>query len=105
MTTPASRIALADLYFMEHRAKLLDIAAFLDRLDRAAVAEGGPSSGDCEADFRIDAFRRALALLSDGRAERVRRILELLSDHSSEPVASAGMKGATGAVDLRAAGR
>lgn len=101
MTTPASRTALADLYFMEHRAKLLDIAAFLDRLDRASAAEGASNSGGAEPDFRVDALRRALALLSDGRADRTRRILELFSDHSREPIESAGMKGATGAVDLR----
>jgi hypothetical protein len=51
----------------------------------------------------MQAFRRALALLQDGRPERARRVLELLSDPSAEPVARAGMKGATGAHDPAAA--
>ena len=35
-TCPLTGPQVVDLYFMEHRAKLLDLAAFLDRLDRAA---------------------------------------------------------------------
>jgi hypothetical protein len=92
-TCPATREQVTDLYFMEHRAKLLDLAAFLDRLERA------PSSGTGD-DFRVAALRRALAILSDGRPERARRVLELLSDHSTDPIATAPMKGALGAVPL-----
>ncbi|MFN5744372.1 MAG: hypothetical protein ACK5A1_22570 [Planctomyces sp.] len=33
---PLSREQIVAQYFLEHRARLLDIAAFLDRLDRAA---------------------------------------------------------------------
>ncbi len=84
---PVDRAAVLELYFAEHRAKLLDIAAFLDRVDRAAGAE----------DFRLVAFRRGLEILADGRPQRARRILELLSDPSTEPVVSAGTKGAAGA--------
>jgi hypothetical protein len=89
---PLSRSAVADLYFLEHRAKLIDIAAFLDRLDRAGP-EGEPD------DFRVRALRQALALLSDGNGERARRVLELLSDPTAEPIAQAGVKGAAGAYD------
>ena len=46
-----TRQKVLDLYFMEARAKLIDLAAFLDRVDRA------PRDGR----FRIEAFRRALA--------------------------------------------
>jgi hypothetical protein len=82
------------MYFAEHRARLLDIAAFLDRADRAR-----PGAGDQE--FRLTALRRAVGILTDGRAERARRILELLSDHTAEMSQSAhGMKGALGAVPL-----
>ena len=35
---------------MEARSKLIDLAAFLDRVDR----------GEGEADFRLNAFRQAL---------------------------------------------
>ena len=89
---PASRSAIVDLYFMEHRAKLIDIAAFLDRLDRANDARA------TDDDFRIQAFRYAIGILSDSQPQRARRILDLLSDHSTEPIPSAaGMKGAFGA--------
>ncbi len=79
---------------MEHRAKLIDIAAFLDRLERARLDEG--AGGE---DFRTDAFRRAVRLLVDGQPDRARRVLELFSDMTTEPIDSAaGMKGAYGAV-------
>ena len=85
-----SRKEIADAYFLEHRAKLIDIAAFLDRLDRA-------SSQGPEQDFRITAFRSCLATLIDGEGDRARRILDALSDHTSDPIDAAPMKGATGA--------
>ncbi len=90
-TCPAPRSKVVELYFLEHRAKLIDIASFLDRVDRATA--DGP-----ETDFRVEAFHRALAILSDGGPERARRVLETLSDHSTEPIESAaGLKGAFGA--------
>jgi hypothetical protein len=92
-TCPATREQVIDLYFMEHRAKLIDLAAFLDRLDRSSSKAG-------KDDFRIAAFRRALAILSDGKPERARRVLELFSDHSTQPIAKAPMKGALGAAPL-----
>lgn len=76
-----------DLYFMENRAKLIDIAAFLDRVDRA--------SG--EADFRLDAFKRALRELSGSQPERARNVLLSLSDPTTEPIDRAPGKGAAGA--------
>lgn len=92
-TCPAPRSKVVDLYFLEHRAKLLDLAAFLDRLDRAADDTRGE-------DFRVAALRRGLALVADGQPDRARRLLELFSDQSSEPIAKAPMKGALGAVPL-----
>ena len=85
-----TRAQVVDAYFMEHRARLLDVAAFLDRVDRAGAGED---------DFRMRAFREALALLGDGGPDRARRVLELFSDPTTEPVAKAGMKGASGAHD------
>jgi len=80
------------MYFLEHRAKLLDVAAFLDRLDRAA-----PTSE--QMDFREAAIRNAIRILVDGQPHRAKRVLELLSDSSPEMAQSAhGMKGASGAV-------
>ena len=90
-TCPLPRKKVIDLYFMEHRAKLLDIAAFLDRIERAQADKP-------VEDFRISALKDAIAILTDGKSERARRILELLSDHTEQPLESAaGMKGASGA--------
>ena len=83
-----TRQQVLDLYFMEARAKLIDVAAFLDRVDRA---EGGD-------DFRVAAFRRALRQLSETKPERAKGVLLELSDPSAEPSASATTKAAAGAV-------
>ena len=99
---PLTRQRAIDLYFMEHRAKVIDIAAFLDRVERAASERGGDAGhADVETtgvdDFRLRAFRDALAILTDGRPNRAQRILELLSDPTADPIDKAGVKGATGA--------
>lgn len=88
---------LVDRYFLEHRAKLLDIAAFLDRLDRPAMPASAGMGRTTVAtndtfstpDFRIAALRQAIALLIDGEGERARRVLELFSDPTTEPVDAA----------------
>lgn len=89
-TCPLTGPQVVDLYFMEHRAKLLDIAAFLDRLERA-----GPPTGT--GDVRVRALTRAIPLLIDGEGDRARRILELLSDHTAEPIPVAHSQAALGA--------
>ncbi len=81
------RQQVLDLYFMEARAKLIDIAAFLDRVERS---EG-------TADFRLAAFVNALKALDSGKAERARNVLLSLSDPSAEPIPAATMKAASGA--------
>jgi len=86
--SPLTREEAVDMYFMEHRAKLIDIAAFLDRVDR---------SGDGRDDFRMAAFRDAVKLLSDDKPERAKRVLDLFSDQTTEPIEKAPGKGATGA--------
>ncbi|MCH2142967.1 MAG: hypothetical protein MK077_08235 [Phycisphaerales bacterium] len=80
---------VVDEYFLEHRAKLLDLAAFLDRLDRA--------NGSEEDDFRITHLRRGIALLIDGQDDRTRRIQLLLSDQTTEPMEQTPIQGAHGA--------
>ena|ERR1043165_6657740 len=89
-TLPLKRSDAIDMYFMEHRAKLIDIAAFLDRVDRAEGTAGNE-------DFRMAAFRDALRLVLDGKPNRAKRVLELFSDPSNEPIPKAPMKGALGA--------
>jgi hypothetical protein len=89
-----SRGETIDRYFLEHRAKLVDIAAFLDRLDRAR-----PDGADGE-DYRVAALRRATAELQSDVPGRARRVLELLSDPTTDAIDSAkGMKGAFGAYE------
>ncbi len=83
-----TRAEIVDAYFLEHRAKVLDIAALLDRLDRAEPGE---------EDFRMLALREAVACLIDGEGDRVRRIQMRLSDPSSTPIDAAPMQGAFGA--------
>lgn len=78
-----------DLYYMDSRAKLIDIASFLDRLDRM---EG-------EADFRHPAFLEALRAMQDPPAGKTRAqaVLESLSDHSEAPLEAATIGFAYGA--------
>ena len=99
MAAPLRANEGGEQYFLEHRAKVLDIAAFLDRFDRAAIVDGVAPSATTN-DVRVRALCAALDLLRDGQPERARRALELWSDHSTDPVAKAGMKGAIGAVPL-----
>ncbi|PNY80871.1 hypothetical protein [Deinococcus koreensis] len=69
---------LLDLSFMEHRAHLLAIAAFLDRLERAQGAAGAPQ------DFRLEALRSALHELTSPEPGRVVRAQMRLSDQNLE---------------------
>jgi len=82
-----TRQHVLDLYFMDARCKLIDLAAFLDRVDR----------GTGDADFRLTAFRDALQLLAEGEPQRAEAVLRALSDPTTEPVATAPGKGAIGA--------
>jgi len=82
-----TRQQILDLYFMDARSKLIDIAAFLDRMDR----------GEGVADFRLAAFRKALEELQRGEAVRAKSVLMSLSDPTTEPIAKAPGKGAVGA--------
>jgi hypothetical protein len=79
--------AVIDQYFIEVRAKLVEVAAFLDRVDRA---EG-------EGDYRIEAFREALKALDGSEPVRARNILLALSDPTTEPIPEAKGKAASGA--------
>ena len=87
---PVTRKQVIDLYFLEHRAKMIDIAAFLDRVDRAQAG------GEAE-DFRVAAMRQALDVLTDGKDERARRVLDALSDPTADPIPKSPGKGAVGA--------
>ena len=93
---PQTREQVINSYFLEHRAKLLDVAAFLDRIDRALPGTGGD-------DFREAALKQSIGILIDGVPHRTKRILELLSDTTTEmPQSAYGMKGASGATNMAA---
>jgi hypothetical protein len=80
---------IVDEYFIENRTRLLEMAAFLDRLDRADPA--------CAAsDFRMKAFSEALSALG-GTGDRLTRIQLLLSDPTTTPLDRLDRKSALGA--------
>ncbi len=85
--TPPQSVNLVDLGFMDARSKLIDLAAFLDRVQRA----------DQTADFRVQALKNAIALLSLDEPKRAQEVLLSFSDPSTEPIAKATMQGAIGA--------
>ena len=81
------RSRITDLYFTEARSKLIDLAAFLDRIDRSEGAD----------DFRMKSLRSALAELAKPGPDKAKKTLLLLSDPTKEPVPEAGAKSASGA--------
>jgi hypothetical protein len=95
--SPKTGRALVDEYFLENRNRLLEIAAFLDRLDRA-------DGSLVDHDFRVRAFRDAMRLLDAPPAAgepqtRVERIQHLMSDPTTEPLEKLDTKSARGAYD------
>ncbi|HSH59737.1 MAG TPA: hypothetical protein VK988_08890 [Acidimicrobiales bacterium] len=83
---------LIDEHFMEQRTKILDIAAFLDRMDRSVEL-------NAEDDFRVAALRRTLEALCSRAPGRVERIQMILSDPTTEPLAQSDRRNAAGAYD------
>ena len=82
--------ALLDLYFLDARSKLIDIAAFLDRIERA-----GGNAGD---DHRMEAFEQALKVAAGQGHQKAKAVQMIFSDPTTEPIESAAeIKGATGA--------
>jgi hypothetical protein len=82
---------IVDEYFSENRHRLIELAAFFDRLDRA---HDGHSPAH---DFRIAALRQAIPMLLQPGPQRVKRIQLLLSDPTEEPRAALDRKAAYGA--------
>jgi hypothetical protein len=79
--------SVADQYFLDARVKLLDLAAFIDRMHRA---EGEP-------DYRWHNLAASLTVLIDPVPGKTRRILEMLSDPTGTPIDAAPGKSANGA--------
>ena len=82
-----SKKELLDLQFIDARHKLIDVAAFLDRIDRHPG----------EDDYRYEALKKALPILLSDRPDRARAVLESISDHTTEVSESAPFQGAFGA--------
>jgi len=67
--------------FLDARGKLIEVAAFLDRVERHGKAD----------DYRVRALQKALGKLTkpDAPAERAASVLRALSDPTSAPAARA----------------
>jgi hypothetical protein len=82
-----TRSQVLDLYFVDARARLIDLGAFIDRVERASGEE----------DFRMRAFRQALGELSKGDTQKAKRVLLSFSDPTPDPIPAATTKAACGA--------
>ena len=82
-----TRQQVLDLYFLDARHKLIEIAAFLDRAERAAGRD----------DFRLKAFRRAVRELDGTKKRRAEKVLLAFSDPTTKPISAATTKAACGA--------
>jgi two-component sensor histidine kinase len=72
--SPLPAAKALDAFFLEARARLLDLAAILDRIGR------GTEAAKIAADPRLQRIRQALEVLHDqsgGRAERIQQIFSL----------------------------
>jgi hypothetical protein len=88
-----TRQQVLDLYFLDARHKLIELAAFLDRVERASGQD----------DFRLKTFRVALDKLSGRQKAKARRALLAFSDSTTKPIAKAAGKDAVGAWPGRSA--
>jgi hypothetical protein len=95
--SPLSATQLVDEYFIENRNRLIEVAAFLDRLDRSDPA--------VKQDFRVQALSEAITVLASDSPSRVQDIQLLMSDPRTEPLPALDRKGAVGAYDRRSGGR
>lgn len=82
-----NRQQILDLYFLDARHRLIELAAFLDRVERA---EG-------KDDFRLKNFRAALTCLNGKKKNKAKAVLLAFSDPTTVPIVKATSKGATGA--------
>ena len=82
---------IVDEYFIENRTRLLEIAAFLDRLDRADATYAAQ-------DFRMKAFAEALTSMTQAGG-RLDRLQLLFSDPTTDPLGALDRKSAFGAYD------
>ena len=87
MAIPMTREQVVNRYFLEMRCKVLEVAASLDRVDRAELSEGGA------VEPRLEQLRRAVRVLleeSPGRAEKVQQIFSRPYDPNWRRAAGSG---------------
>lgn len=80
LPSPLAAARILDEQFLTVRSKLIDVAATLDRLDRAAANE---KASAIESDPRIETIRQAVKLLLEAgpdRAEKMQLIFSLSCD-------------------------
>lgn len=90
-TCPLTTAQIIDEYFIENRTRLLELAAFLERIDRSA--DGAPAHGD----FRMAAFEEALRVLASNATDKMDQIQFIFSDRTTEPREKLDAKSASGA--------
>lgn len=71
--TPLTAPKALDVHFLEARARLLDLAAILDRIGR------GEDASAIAADPRLVRIRQALDVLRDSEGSRAERIQQIFS--------------------------
>ena len=88
-TCPLTTGQIIDEYFIENRTRLLELAAFLERIDRSADGADG--------DFRMAAFHQALHVMTSNAPDKMDRIQRIFSDPTIEPREQLDTKSASGA--------
>ncbi|MFQ5464016.1 MAG: hypothetical protein ACE5E5_15500 [Phycisphaerae bacterium] len=68
MAPTREAVEVLDREFLEIRHRLLDVAAWLDRIDAAADPQ------HARADARMEQVDRAVSILSDSQADKARRV-------------------------------
>jgi hypothetical protein len=90
-TCPLTTGQIIDEYFIENRTRLLELAAFLERIDRSA------DGADAQRDFRMAAFHKALHILASNAPDKMDQIQLIFSDPTIEPREKLDTKSASGA--------
>lgn len=78
MSEPLTASEIFDRVFLETRAKLLEVAATLDRLDRAAGTDTVAS------DFRMEQIRNSIDVIQNESGNRAEQLQIIFSEEYEE---------------------
>jgi hypothetical protein len=78
--SPMPAMKALEMYFLDNRARLLEIASFLDRIDRY------DASSQARDDYRYKSFMKALETIRTGEGNRTAAVQKIFSDMTSEPI-------------------